>query len=173
MRKNFLPLRLRRKLSALRQKSRSGSLDDSDSMPTIGYHDGMKGYQEAVRYVYDLFNQPMDISALEPPPMPPHISSALGRRVMSTEDYVSSLWTLCLEYSESTFSALYMFSCIWFIEVGNVGGFHIFPFQCHSHRGDATAWQILWRQGWYECLTAQMIASSPLFALVLAAGLMQ
>ena len=173
MRKNSLPLRLRSKLSKLRQKSRSGGLDDSDSIPTIGYVDGIAGYQEAVRYVYDLFNQPMDPSALEPPPMPPHISSALGRRVTSTEDYASSLWTLCLEHSESTFSALFMFCCIWFIEVGNVGGFHIFPFQCQSHRGDATAWQILWRQGWYECLTAQMIASSPVLALGFAAGLIQ
>ena len=173
VRKNLLPLPLRKKLSKLRQATRSGGLDDSDSVPTIGYHDGIRGYQEAVRYVYALFNEPMDSSALEPPAMPTHMSMALGRRVTSTEDYVSSVWTACLRNSESTFSALYMFCCIWFIEVGNVGGFHIFPFQCHSHHGDATAWQILWRQGWYESLTAQLIASSPLLALGFAAGLVQ
>ena len=173
MRKDSLSLDLRRKLSRLRERKRSGGLDDSDSVPTIGYHDGIKGYQEAVHYMYSLFNEPMDNMALEPPPLSLHISVALGRKITSTEDYVESLWTLCLEHSESTFSALYMFSCVWFIEVGNVGGFHIFPFQCHSHRGDATAWQILWRQGWYECLMAQLIASSPLLALGFAAGLVQ
>lgn len=173
MRKRSLPVGLRKKLSKLREARRSGGLDDSDPEPTIGYHEGIQGYQDAVRYVYNLFNEPMDSSALEPPPMPPHLSVALGRTTASTEDYVESLWTLCLEHSESTFSALYMFCCIWFIEVGNVGGFNIFPFQCHSHRGDATAWQIIWRQGWYECLTAQLIASSPLLALGFAAGLVQ
>lgn len=173
MRKKSLPPDLRKKLSRLRETRRSGGLNDIDSMPTVGYHDGIQGYQEAVRYVYDIFNEPIDSSALEPPIALSHTSVALGRRTTSTDDYIGSLWTLCLQHSESTFSTLYMFCCVWFIEVGNVGGFHLFPFQCHSHNGDPTAWQIIWRQGWYECLMAQLIASSPLLALGFAAGLVQ
>lgn len=138
-RANLLPLPLRKELSQLRQTTRSGGLHNSDSVPTIGYHDRIRGYRGAVRYVYALFNEPMDSSALEPPAMLTHMSMALRRRVTSTEDYVSSVWTACFGNSESTFPALYMFCCIWFIEVGNVGGFHIFLFQCHSHHGDATA----------------------------------
>lgn len=57
----------------------------------------MRGYQEAVRYVYTLFDEPMDSSALEPPAMPTHMSMALGRRVTSMEHYVSSLWIACWE----------------------------------------------------------------------------
>lgn len=107
VRKNLLPPPLRKKLRELRQTIRSGGLDDSGSVPTIGYHDGIQGYQEAVRYVYGLFNEPMDSSA---------------------EDHVSSLWTACLGNSGSTFSALHMSCYICFIEVGNVGGYRFVPF---------------------------------------------
>ena len=173
MRKDALRPSLRKRLGSLRETRRSGGLDEQDSAPAVGYREGTAGYQDAVRYVYGLFNETIDTSALEPPTLPSHMSFALGRQTESTEDYVGSLWTLCLQHSESTFSAMYMFCCVWFIEVGNVGGFHIFPFQCHSHRGDLTTWQIIWRQGWYECLAAQLITSSPLVAFAFAAGVLQ
>ena len=171
MRKDCLPPRLQRQLGKLRQTKRSGGLDDTYAIPTIGYRDGLVGYQEAVRYTYALFDQSVDSAALEPPPMPSHFSFALRRRTESTEDYVAALWNVCLEHSESTFSAMYMFCCVWFIEVGNVGGFHIFPLRCESREGDAAAWLIIWRQGWYEAMVAQLIASSPLLAIGFIAGL--
>ena len=171
MRKDCLPPNLRTQLGKLRQTKRSGGMDELDGISTIGYQSGIEGYQEAVRYIYALFDQPIDQTALEPPPMPSHYSFALGRDIESTEDYVASLWTVCLGNSESTFSALYMFCCVWFMEVGNIGGFHIFPLRCVSQEGDATAWLILWRQGWYEALIAQLIASSPLMAIGFIVGL--
>ena len=171
MRKECLPPSLKAQLGRIRQTKRSGGMDELDGVPTIGFKTGIEGYQEAVRYIYALFDQPIDQTALEPPPMPSHYSFALGRDIESTEDYVSSLWTVCLEHSESTFSALYMFCCVWFMEVGNVGGFHIFPLRCDSQQGDATAWLMLWRQGWYEALIAQLIASSPLMAIGFIVGL--
>ena len=78
----------------------------------FGYREGIAGYQEAVRYVHGPFNENVDPSALEPPPMQTHHSIALGRRTASTEDYVGSLWTLILQHSESTLPALYMFCLI-------------------------------------------------------------
>lgn len=174
MRKNVLDPDLRKLLGKIRETKRSGGLEaPQDSVLTIGYQAGIQGYQEAVRYVYALFNEPLDDTAVNPPPMAPHDSVALGRRTTSTEDYVSSLWTLCLDHSESTFSALYMFCCVRFIEVGNVGGFHIFPLRSASQRGDVVAWQVIWRQGWYECLMAQLIASSPLLAVGFIVGVFQ
>ena len=171
MRKKALPVHLYKKLGLLRKAERSGGLEADGSTPTIGYREGLSGYQEAVRHIYALFDEIVDPAALSPPQISLPNSSALGRRPHSTEDYVGSLWTLCLEHSESTFSALYLFCSIWFIEVGNTGGFHIFPFQCLSHQGDRVAWQIIWRQGWYECILAHLIASSPLIAFAFAAGL--
>ncbi|KAL2038624.1 hypothetical protein N7G274_008672 [Stereocaulon virgatum] len=173
MRKDALRPNLRKRLGSLREAKRSGGLDEQEPVPTIGYREGIAGYQDAVRYIYGLFNENVDAWALEPPALPSHMSFALNRQTKSTGDYVGSLWTLCLQHSESTFSTMYMFSCIWFMEVGNVGGFHIFPLQCQSHAGDLTAWRIIWRQGWYECLMAQLIASSPLVAFAFAAGLLQ
>ena len=173
IRKNALPPSLRNKLGILRDAKRSGGLDPSQLRTTIGYKEGLAGYQEAVRYIYALFNETMNAEALCPPEIPLPASRALGYRPSTTEEYVGNLWTLSLEHSESTFSALYMFCCIWFIEVGNLGGFHIFPFTTNSHQGDRTAWQIIWRQGWYECLLAQSIAYSPLIALGYASGLVR
>lgn len=170
IRKNALHTSLRNRLGVLRDVKRSGGLDPSQSTPTVGYEGGFAGYQEAVRHIYALFNETIDPAALHPPEIPLPASRALGYRPSTTEEYVGSLWTLSLEHSESTFSALYMFCCIWFTEVGNIGGFHIFPFTSYSHQGDRTAWQMIWRQGWYECLLAQSIAYSPLIALGYAAG---
>ena len=174
MRKNSLPPYLRNKLGLLRETKRSGGLDSGiPEKHTIGYHNGIEGYQEAVRHVYAIFGESMEEAALNPslPELPSSI--ALGRQPRSTEDYVASLWTTCLEHSESTFSALYMFCCVWFIEAGNSGGFHIFPLRCESQAGDRTAWGIIWRQGWYEAIQAQMVASSSLFALGFAADVMR
>ena len=171
IRKDCLPPNLSAQLGKLRQTKRSRGMDELDGFPTIGYKKGLEGYQEAVRYIYALFDETVDQRALNPPSMPLHYSFALGRDVESTEDYVASLWTVCLEHSESTFSALYMFCCVWFMEVGNVGGFHIFPLRCDSQEGDTTAWLILWRQGWYEALIAQLIASSPVMAIGFIVGL--
>ena len=170
IRKNALSSKLRDKLGVLRDAKRSGGLHPSQSNPTIGYQGGLAGYQEAVRHIYALFEEPVDSAALNPPEIPLPASRALGYRPSTTQEYVGNLWSLSLEHSESTFSALYMFCCIWFMEVGNIGGFHIFPFISHSHQGNRTAWQIVWRQGWYECLLAQSIAYSPLIALGYAAG---
>ena len=170
IRKNALHTSLRSRLGVLRDVKRSGGLNPSQSIATVGYEGGFAGYQEAVRYVYALFSETIDPTALHPPEIPLPASRALGYRPSTTEEYVGGLWTLSLEHSESTFSALYMFCCIWFTEVGNTGGFHIFPFTSYSHQGDRTAWQMIWRQGWYECLLAQSIAYSPLIALGFAAG---
>ena len=173
MRKDKIPPYLRNKLGHLREIKRSGGLDGGiPDEHTIGYKNGMEGYQEAVKHVYSIFGEPIDEAALNPsiPQLPQSV--ALGRKPTSTEDYVASLWTICLEHSESTFSALYMFCCVWFIEGGNSGGFHIFPLRCESQVGDRTAWQIIWRQGWFEAIQAQMIASSSLFATGFAAGVL-
>ena len=135
MRKNSLSPNLRKKLSKMREAKHSGGLSDDGSFQTVGYRNWMQGYLEAVKYVHDLLGENVDQSALEPPAMPSHMSVALGRNILSTKDHVGSLWNLCSEHSESDFSTLHMFYCVWFIEVGNVGGFDIFPLQCSSISG--------------------------------------
>jgi len=170
MNKTKLPLRLQRNLGTLREMKRSGGSDGGDSSPAVGFAGGIAGYQDAVKYVYALFSEPMDAQALTPDMEPPPYSATLQARPESSIDYVDKLWTVCIQHTESTFSALYMFCCIVFIEVGNTAGFHIFPLRCQSSQGDVVTWQIVWRQGWYECILAQMVASSPLLAAAFAAA---
>jgi hypothetical protein len=170
MNKTKLPLRLQRNLGTLREMKRSGGSDGGGSSSAVGFAGGIAGYQDAVKYVYALFSEPMDAQALTPDMEPPPYSATLQARPESSIDYVDKLWTVCIQHTESTFSALYMFCCIVFIEVGNTAGFHIFPLRCQSSQGDVVTWQIVWRQGWYECILAQMVASSPLLAAAFAAA---
>jgi hypothetical protein len=142
---------------------RSGGLDPgADDVPTIGYKPGFEGYEEAVRYVYKLFDQPVDDQALSFTNCdPPKYSSALSKSPTSIDEYVAELWDSSCTHSESTFSALYMFTLVWSVELGNVNGFHLFPLRCRSRNGDLISQQIVWRQAWYCGIIAQLMAASP------------
>ena len=50
------------------------------------------------------------------------------RLLQQSDEYVADLWDVSCEHSQSLFTALYMFTTIWFMELGIVKGFHVFPF---------------------------------------------
>jgi hypothetical protein len=156
---------LRQKAILLRLLKRSGGVElGIDESTTIGFRPGFAGYREAVEYVYKLFDQPLDELAVSfSGCSPPKYSSALSKAPKDIDEYVAELWDLSCTHSESTFTALYMFTTVWFIELGNVNGFHIFPLRCRNRNGDLISQQIVWRQAWYCGLIAQLIASSPAF----------
>ena len=166
----------RARLGTLRLMSNSGAgneglLDGS----TVGFfRTGIDGYKEAVDHVYAMFNieadeRAIDFSTVEVP----KYSSALSMSPDSIDQYVSELWDLSCKHSESTFTALYYFTTIWFMEVGNVNGFHIFPLRCRTRDGDLVSQQIAWRQAWYSGLTAQLITASPLLFALFTMGFLQ
>jgi len=166
---------LQEKLSTLRLMSRSGAARvGKEEVQTIGFRRGYDGYREAVRYVYSLFDQDVDESALNfANTPPPRYSSAIAGKSETIDQYVDELWSLCLEHTESTFTALYMFTTVWFIEMGNTNGFHIFPLRCLNRNGDLISQQIVWRQAWYCCIIAQLVAVSPAFYTAFVAGYLQ
>lgn len=168
MAQSRLPVAVREKLGALRLMSRSGGGSAAkEDMRTIGFRPGFSGYEEAVRHVYAMFNTEVDRSALSfEGTEPPKYSVALSKPPSSIEEYVAELWDMSCQHNESTFSALYFFTTVWFMELGNVNGFHIFPIRCRARDGDLVSQQIAWRQAWYSGLTSQLIATSPtLFGL--------
>lgn len=170
-----LPPATRAQLGTLRLMSNSGAGNDGPSDGrTIGFRAGIDGYREAVEHVYAIFEIEVDQSALDfSKAEPPRYSSALSKSPDSIDQYVSEVWDMSCEHSESTFTALYYFTTVWFMEVGNVNGFHIFPLRSRTQDGDLVSQQIAWRQAWYSGLTAQLVTSSPLLFSLFAVGLLQ
>jgi hypothetical protein len=156
------------KVGNLRLMSRSGaSLDGSEQPKVVGFKSGFEGYKEAVEYIYATFNTEVDQSALKfEGTSSPSYSTALSKKPSSIDEYVAELWDASCAHSESLFTALYIFTTVWFIELGNINGFHIFPLRCRTRDGDLVSQQIVWRQAWYSVITAQLIAaSSTMFGL--------
>lgn len=140
------------KLGTLRLMNRSGaSPTGTEETKTIGFTAGFEGYKEAVEYIYAIFDTEVDRSALNfEGTSPPRYSTALSKAPSSIDEYVAELWEASCQHSESLFTSLYAFTTVWFMELGNVNGFHIFPLRCRTRDGDLVSQQIVWRQAWYS-----------------------
>jgi hypothetical protein len=168
-----LPSNLQQKIGTLRFMKRSGISISSPLLTgsgCVGFKAGVAGYREAVEYVYKLFDQRVDQAAIQFQCAPPKYSSALSKSPKSIEEYVAELWDVSCGHSESTFTALYMFTLVWFMEVGACNGFHIFPLRCKSRQGDLVSQQIVWRQAWHCGIVCQLLSSSPFLFPAFVAG---
>lgn len=86
------------------------------------------------------------------------------------ERYAGKLWTHCWEAYPSTFGALYLWTVVWYIDVGN-RGFHTTPLipsgsgwrGCCAYKmcDYVTAWRIGWRDLWHLGVHCQMVAILP------------
>ncbi|KAI6778764.1 uncharacterized protein J7T54_005867 [Emericellopsis cladophorae] len=165
---------MKEKMGRLRLLARSGagsSQLDAPPVQTIGFRPGLEGYREAVSHIYSIFDLPADQEALEFHVQPPSFSVALSSSPSSIDEYVSELWDLSTANSESTFSALYFFTTVWFMEMGNVNGFNIFPLRCQDTHGDVASQQMMWRQFWYSACVAQLISCVPILFGAFSFGL--
>lgn len=163
------------KLGTLRLLSRSGAPGTLDTdTRTVGFVPGYSGYKEAVEHVYAIFDTAIEAPALEfSSTAPPSYSAALSSSPSSIDEYVAQLWDLSIQHTESTFSALYFFTTVWYMELGNVNGFHIFPLRCRTRDGDLVSQQIAWRQAWYAGCMAQLISVGPQLLALFAAGFLE
>lgn len=168
-----LPQSAQLQLGRLRSMKRSGAgPEGSQGTEAIGFAPGLKGFNQAVKHIYAIFDEEVDASTSDfAETSPPAYSIALSKSPSSAQEYVAVLWDLSCAHSESTFTAMYFFSLVWSMEMGNVNGFHIFPLRCRSRDGDLVSQQILWRQAWYTTLAAQLIIKLPLLLGVFATGL--
>lgn len=139
----------------------------------IGSRPGLEGYQDAVRYIYQLFSQPVDESALRPDARPPKTSIVLAECPGTIEEYVAKLWDYCMTRGESTFAAMYAFCHYWMADIGSGHGWHSFPFRAVDREGDLVSWHIIWRQAWYLAIIAQLTSMSPIIFSAFLAGILQ
>lgn len=163
------------KLIGTLRSSRGTGLDLEKSGRQIGNKPGLEGYQEAVRYVYSLFNEPPDANALIPASIPPKTSEILTTCPDTIEEYVANLWDHCIGSQESTIAALYAFCCYWEFDIGNdvANGWHGFPFRSRDREGDMVSWHVIWRQAWYGAVIAQLTSMSPIILSAFVAGILQ
>ena len=154
MHRGQLPTPLQNQVGILRSESKSGAGGFGTST-TIGFQGGKAGYQEAVQWVYDIFDLPAEESALNPQATPPSTTRVAAGGPATIDDYITALWDFSIANGESTVSALYIFTTLWFIELGNVAGFHIFPLRTVNKKGDMVPFHVVWRQGWYDCIISQ------------------
>jgi hypothetical protein len=86
----------------------------------------------------------------------------------SFEDYAGKLWNKCWAEFPSTFGALYLWTTVWYIDVGNIG-FHTTPLVPRGGTGDwvdngpdyATVWRIPWRGLWHTTVRCQVVVLLP------------
>ncbi|KAK6523088.1 hypothetical protein TWF694_005986 [Orbilia ellipsospora] len=121
----------------------------------IGNKPGLEGYMEAVQYLCKL----LGVKSQHVDPAQKHI--------------YDELWNQSIKEQESTFAALYAFSCKWSEIYGynNDEGWHIFPLRPKSAYVDLVTWHIFWRQGWYTAIICQLIILVPNFIGIIASWL--
>jgi hypothetical protein len=86
----------------------------------------------------------------------------------SFEDYAEKLWDKCWAECPSTFGALYLWTTVWYIDIGNIG-FHTTPLVPRGGTGGwldnepdyATTWRIPWRGLWHATVRCQVVVLLP------------
>jgi hypothetical protein len=95
----------------------------------------------------------------------------------SFEDYAEKLWDECWAEYPSTFGALYLWTTVWYIDVGNIG-FHTTPLVPRGGTGGwggwdgwggwadngsdyATTWRMPWRGLWHATVRCQVVVLLP------------
>ncbi|KEF52691.1 uncharacterized protein A1O9_11108 [Exophiala aquamarina CBS 119918] len=174
MRMGHLPDNLKKFAGTLRSRRGTG-LDLDSKHRQIGAKPGLQGYQEAVRYVYRLFNERVDQNALVPNSQPPKRSCILSPCPTSIDEYFAQLWEYCFEKHESTFAALSAFLAYRTEDIGNdvQNGWGPFPLRAWDREGDIISWHVVWRQAWYSAVIAQLTSMSPIILSAFLAGILQ
>jgi hypothetical protein len=174
MRSNELDPATKKMMGTLRNPRTTG-LDLDRESRQIGSRRGLEGYQDAVRYIYRLFDEEVDEKAIRPTSKPPKASSILSPCPDTIEEYVARLWDYCFLKHESTFAALYAFTLQWVEDIGNdvANGWHGFPLRARDRDGDIVSWHIIWRQAWYAVVISQLTSMSPIILSAFIAGILQ
>jgi hypothetical protein len=174
MQRHRLEPRLLKLSGSFRQVKGSG-MDIDNRGRQIGKLPGLQGYQEAVRHLYSLFNEPIDSSALLPTSAPPKKCELFLVCPDSIEGYVAALWDHCIVSEESTIAALYAFTMFSDFDIGNdaANGRHRFPLRPRDREGDLVSWHVIWRQAWYAAVIAQLTSMSPTILSAFVAGILQ
>lgn len=174
MRQASLPEDLKKAVAKLRTPRGTG-LDLDRNTQQIGAKRGIAGYQEVVRYIYFLLDQPVDEGALWPKSKPPRTSCILEPCPDAIEEYFGQLWDHCFAKHESSFAAMWALLSYREADIGNdtENGWHGFPLRAWDREGDMNTWHMIWRQAWYSAIISQLTSMSPIILSAFVAGILQ
>jgi hypothetical protein len=168
----------------------AGNGPPEDKEETCGHSPGKEGLQEAINYVYSTLypsarfdrnrfkkiedtlyratqegTEGKTIGITFPiRSIIQDVYPSINFQTDTLQNYVSDLWNLCWKTDPSTFGALYLFTTVWYIDVGNDHGCHITPFVPRSDP-DApkyyTGRLIKWRHTWHIAMICQLVIMAP------------
>ncbi|KAL1915029.1 uncharacterized protein VTP21DRAFT_7734 [Calcarisporiella thermophila] len=149
------------KLWTWRDKRLTGASGAFGGEGPIGSKGGYAGLREALHAVSECFG--VDETCVDSifqvdPPNNPRFKELPNSTI---EQYAGALWDMSIRGSESLAMSLCCFFAVWFPDVGNHGGNHLFGIKAKSNEGEIDEWLIIWRQGWYSAITTQLITLSP------------
>jgi hypothetical protein len=124
----------------------------------IGQAGGLIGLKEVLRRVGHLLGVVGEEAESIPRRGQLPDSSVLGRHYETHDQYAAALWDRCCVGSESVLLSLYLFLALWNTELGANAGYH--PIPLRKKEGSSSSylvtWGVLWRQGWYIAVLAQV-----------------
>jgi hypothetical protein len=96
------------------------------------------------------------------------LNSAVPLYKRSVRMYAGRLWDACWAECPSTFGALYLWTTVWYIDVGNIG-FHTTPLVPECDPEDwifagpdyMTVWRVRWRHLWHTAILCQLVVMLP------------
>jgi hypothetical protein len=144
----------------------------------IGSHEadekGFTGLEAAVEKLYRALDRnhvreiPFSFSRLFPENDEAPTNSILFHKCgfRNLKAYSEKLWERCWEVDPSTFGALYLWTAVWYIDVGNKYNIHIAPLQPNKSNDSGytnymTRWRMKWRHPWYTSVVCQLIVLLP------------
>jgi len=127
---------------------------------------GLHGFCAAVKRVYKIFGEDIVGETFIHENFirgqhPPEKSVAFKETPGTMESYIEKLWDACYAVDPSTFGALYLWSSVWYMEMGNGNGYHITPFQPKLEHYYPSNWLMGWRDIWFIAVLSQLLSMLP------------
>jgi len=124
----------------------------------IGQAGGLIGLKEVLRRVGYLLGVVGEEAESIPRRGQLPASSVIGHHYETHDQYAAALWDRCCVGSESVLLSLYLFLALWNTDLGANAGYHPIPLRKKegSNSSYLVTWGVLWRQGWYIAVLAQV-----------------
>ncbi|KAJ1568211.1 hypothetical protein HK096_007233, partial [Nowakowskiella sp. JEL0078] len=132
-----------------RAQTTTGAVVPDNSIPY--QFSGIEGWELAVKSTIQLFGIESKQQDL----------LLTGWSEVERKEWITKTWDMVLPLCESVFVALYIFYCIYETNRHPSDAYAPFVLRTRHKFGDFATYAMMWRQGWYCCVFAQLSTLSP------------
>lgn len=137
------------------------------SQVTLGSEGGLEGLKSACQQVYDILSPGGEWTL--PQTSTPKKSVVFDQQCLasfkSLENYAETLWRKCWDTDPSTFGALYLWTTVWYLDMGNDQGIQSTPLLPKRNVPNdltyTTNWRMRWRHTWHTAVVCQLVVIFP------------